>query len=177
MGRGGPLKGINIPIGADVTGLDTALADVNKRARDTQIELKQVEKLLKLDPKNTELVAQKQALLAKSAATTREKLQQLKSAQAEVNRQFKAGEIGEKEYRAFNREVAKTEGELKKAGVAGKTTGQKIVDGAKGIYEQYKIGAAAIAGVAYVMWDLVKTSAAASATSSRSTMDIRVSTG
>ncbi|NTZ20938.1 phage tail tape measure protein [Paenibacillus sp. JMULE4] len=107
------IKGINVVIGAETSGLSAALSDVNKRARDIQSELKQVDKLLKLDPTNTELVAQKQQLLSQAVENTREKLNRLKSVQEQVNEQFQKGQISEGQYRAFQREVAKTEAELR----------------------------------------------------------------
>ena len=94
----GKIKGIIIEIGGETKGLDKALADVNKRSRDLQKELREVEKLLKLDPRNTELVAQKQQLLSEQVANTREKLDRLKEAQAQVNEQYEKGEIGEEQY-------------------------------------------------------------------------------
>lgn len=111
---GSRIKGITIDIDGNTKGLDKALSGVNKEARGVQTELRDVEKLLKLDPHNTELVAQKQALLAKAVSTTEEKLNQLKTAESEVNAQFQKGEIGEEQYRAFQREIASTEGELSK---------------------------------------------------------------
>lgn len=108
------IKGINVVIGSDTTGLSKALSDVNKKSKDIQSELKQVEKLLKLDPSNTELLAQKQKLLSDAVANTREKLDRLKAAQEQVNEQFAKGEISEGQYRAFQREIAKTEQELEK---------------------------------------------------------------
>lgn len=117
------IRGINIQIGAETTGLSKALSDVNKKSRDIQSELKQVEKLLKLDPTNTELLAQKQKLLSEAVGNTSEKLDRLKAAQEQVNAQFKKGEISEGQYRAFQREIAKTEQELKGfEAQAGKTT-------------------------------------------------------
>jgi len=107
------IKGINVVIGAETTGLSAALSDVNKKSRDIQSELKQVEKLLKLDPSNTELVAQKQKLLGDAVANTREKLDRLRAAQEQVNDQLARGEISQGQYRAFQREVAKTEAELR----------------------------------------------------------------
>lgn len=108
------IKGINVVIGSDTTGLSNALSDVNKKSRDIQSELKQVEKLLKLDPTNTELLAQKQKLLSDAVANTRDKLDRLRAAQQQVEQQFKNGEITEGQYRAFQREVASTEQELKR---------------------------------------------------------------
>ncbi|SDC70082.1 phage tail tape measure protein, TP901 family, core region [Paenibacillus sp. UNCCL117] len=107
------IRGINVVIGADTTALAAALSDVNKKSRDIQTELKQVEKLLKLDPTNTELLAQKQKLLGDAIESSREKLNRLKMAQQQVNEQFAKGDISEGQYRAFQREVAKTEQELR----------------------------------------------------------------
>lgn len=109
----GKIKGITIEIGGNTQPLNKALEDVNKRSKDLQSELKQVERLLKLDPKNTELLAQKQKLLADAVANSREKLDRLREAQEQVNEQFKRGEISEEQYRAFQRELIKTEQELK----------------------------------------------------------------
>jgi len=110
----GNIKGINIELGAETTGLDKALTDVNKKSRDLQNELKQVERLLKLDPSNTELVAQKQKLLQDAISNSKEKLDRLRVAQEQVNEQFRKGEINEEQYRAFQREVAKSEQQLSK---------------------------------------------------------------
>ena len=60
---GSRIKGITVEIGGDTTGLDKALKSVNSTIRTTQTSLKDVNKLLKLDPKNTTLLAQKQKLL------------------------------------------------------------------------------------------------------------------
>lgn len=109
----GNIKGITIEIGGNTTKLQQAMADVNKKSKDLQSELRQVEKLLKLDPKNTELLAQKQKLLAEAVENSKEKLDRLKTAQQQVNEQFAKGEISEEQYRAFQREVAKAEQELK----------------------------------------------------------------
>ena len=109
----GKIKGIVIEIGGETKGLTKALADVNKESRDLQKELKGVESLLKLDPKNTELLAQKQKILGDQVAVTREKLERLKEAQAQVNEQYEKGEIGEEQYRDFQREVIATEQKLK----------------------------------------------------------------
>lgn len=68
------IKGITIEIGGDTTKLSTALSKVNKEIRNTQAQLKDVNKLLKLDPGNTNLMAQKQRLLAQAVNETRESL-------------------------------------------------------------------------------------------------------
>jgi phage-related minor tail protein len=120
------IKGINIVIGSDTTALSKALGDVNKKSRDIQSELKLVEKLLKMDPSNTELLAQKQKLLADALKNTKEKLDGLKKAQEQVNAQFKKGEINEGQYRAFQREIIKAEGELKKLEAQGEKTNKAL---------------------------------------------------
>lgn len=107
------IKGITIEIGGDTTKLDKALSGVNKQSRDLQKELKEVEKGLKLDPKNTELLAQKQTLLKEAVTATSEKLDVLKSAEAQVQKQFENGEVSEEQYRALQREIIKTEADLK----------------------------------------------------------------
>lgn len=107
------IKGITIELDGETKGLDKALGDVNKRSRDTAKELRDVERLLRFNPKNTELLAQKQKLLGDQVNTTREKLDQLKGAQAEVQRQFESGEIGEDQYRSFQREISETESKLR----------------------------------------------------------------
>jgi TP901 family phage tail tape measure protein len=107
------VRGINVVIGADTTKLGKALEDVNKKSRDIQSELRQVERLLRFDPSNTTLLAQKQQLLSKAIENTSEKLNRLKSVQQQVNEQFRRGEISEGQYRAFQREIEKTEGQLR----------------------------------------------------------------
>ncbi len=107
------IKGITIEIGGDTTKLDKALSDVNKNTRSLQSELKSVNSLLKLDPKNTELLAQKQTLLKQAIAETKDKLDVLKQAEAQVQAQFEKGEVSEEQYRALQREIVATEQSLK----------------------------------------------------------------
>ena len=78
------IKGITVEIGGDTTGLDKALKNVNATIRTTQSSLKDVNKLLKLDPANTELLAQKQKLLKDAIGSTKEKLDALKTAQEQA---------------------------------------------------------------------------------------------
>lgn len=127
------IKGITIEIDGSTTGLDKALSGVNKKASDMQKELREVEKLLKLDPKNTELVAQKQKLLADSVDNTKDKLEKLKSAQAQVNEQFQRGEISEDQYRAVQREIIQTEQDLKGLQAALDDTNNKWKTGAASV--------------------------------------------
>ena len=110
----GSIKGITIEIGANTTALGKALEDVNKQSRSLQSELRQVESLLKMNPGNAELIAQKQELLGKAVSNAKEKLDTLRTAQAQVEQQFASGQISDEQYRAFTREVAKAEGEVNK---------------------------------------------------------------
>ena len=107
------LKGIVVEIGAETQGLDKALKDVNNTSRNLQKELSDVQRLLKFDPNNAELVAQKQKLLTDQVQNTTKKLDQLKAAQAQVQAQFEKGDIGADQYRAFQREIVATEGRRK----------------------------------------------------------------
>lgn len=110
---GGTIKGITVELNGDTTGLTTALHDVNGELRDTQADLKKVDRLLKLDPGNTELVAQKQRLLADAIEKTKSKLETLREAAKQAQGQLERGEITQQQYDALQREVAKTEQELK----------------------------------------------------------------
>jgi len=109
---GKKISGITIAIGADTTGVTNGLKDIGKQSNSVNSELRDVERLLKLNPSNVELVAQKQQLLSKQVELTTKKLDGLKGAQADVERQFSNGDIGEEQYRAFQREIVATEGRL-----------------------------------------------------------------
>ena len=115
---GNNVKGITIEIGGDTTGLDKALKNVNQEAKATQNELKEINKALKLDPGNVELLEQKQRALADAVANSTEKLELLKDAQKQAAEQLAKGEIGQAQYDALTREIMKTEAELKKAKAA-----------------------------------------------------------
>lgn len=109
---GNRIKGITVEIGGDTTGLDKALRGVNSSITKTQSALNDVNKLLKLDPSNTVLVAQKQQLLSQAVSQTSDKLEALESAQEQVTVAFQRGDIGQDKYQAFQREVEETRGKL-----------------------------------------------------------------
>ncbi|MER2047307.1 MAG: phage tail tape measure protein [Solibacillus sp.] len=109
----GNIKGIKIELDGDTTGLQQALKKVDGETKNVQNELRQVDKLLKFDPSNVELLSQKQKLLGDAIDGTSKRLDALKQAQSEVERQFQNGEIGEEAYRKFQREIIATEGKLK----------------------------------------------------------------
>ena len=108
------IKGITVEIGGDTTGLDKALKNVNSNIKNTQSQLKDVNRLLKLDPTNTNLVAQKQKLLKEAIGETKKKLDTLKEAQKQAKQQFENGTLGKEKYDALQREIVETENELKK---------------------------------------------------------------
>lgn len=109
---GKAIRGITVEIGGNTTKLDKALAGSEKKSRSLQTELREVTKLLKFDPSNTELLAQKQDILKDAISETSEKLNILREAQSQVLAQFERGEIGENQYRAFQREIMQTENSL-----------------------------------------------------------------
>ena len=106
------IKGITVEIGGDTTGLDKALKSVNSSITKTQSALNDVNRLLKLDPSNTVLVAQKQELLSQAVSQTEDKLKALESAQEQVAAAFQRGDIGAEKYQAFQREMEETRGKL-----------------------------------------------------------------
>lgn len=108
------IKGITVEIGGDTTGLDKALKNVNSTIKATQSELKDVNRLLKLDPTNTELLAQKQRLLKDAIGSTKEKLDTLKTAQEQAKAQLENGDLGQDKYDALQREIIETEQELRR---------------------------------------------------------------
>ena len=107
------IKGITVEIGGDTTKLQTALKGVNGQIKSTQQQLKDVDKLLKLDPGNTELLAQKHKLLAEAVSETKEKLSTLKTAAEQANTALVNGEISQEQYDALQREIIETEQALK----------------------------------------------------------------
>jgi phage-related minor tail protein len=104
------IKGITVEIGGDTLNLQKALQDVNKKISHTQSELRDVNRLLKLDPGNTELLQQKQSFLNDAIAETKEKLKQeeeaLKAAAQDKN--FPTDKMN-----ALKREVIETKEKLK----------------------------------------------------------------
>lgn len=107
------IKGITVQLGGDTTGLSKALKSVNKEITATQTQLKDVNRLLKLDPTNTKLLAQKQRLLSGEIDTTKQKLSSLKEAEKQVQQQFAEGKVSQEQYDALQREIVDTEQKLK----------------------------------------------------------------
>ena len=107
------IKGITIEIDGDAKGLSQALKGVNKDIKSTQTQLKDVEKLLKLDPHNVTLLGQKMKLLQTEIGQTKDKLSQLKSVTEEMEKGLKNGTVTAEQYDAWQREIIQTENELK----------------------------------------------------------------
>lgn len=110
----GNIKGITIEIGSDTKKFKSGLKDLNQSAKDLQRELTAVNKALKHDPKNTDLLRQKQELLTKSVSETKSKLDALKAAKEKADKDMASGtEINQEQYRRLVREISTTENSLK----------------------------------------------------------------
>lgn len=109
---GGRIKGITIEIGGDTTKLQTALKQVNSQISTTQSNLRDVNKLLKLDPGNTELLTQKQKNLANAITATEDKLRQEKEALKQLETAGNSDKTTA-EQEALKREIIDTENALK----------------------------------------------------------------
>lgn len=144
----------------DASGLDKALKGVEDRLGSTQKSLRDVNKLLKLDPSNTTLLAQKQELLQQKIIDTKDKLKALKEADKQAKEQLEKGNLGKDKYDALKREIVETEQQLKslkKTAGSGSATLEKVsvVSGkvGKGLTNAGKAimpASAAIAGIGAV---------------------------
>ena len=132
------IKGITVEIGGDTTKLSDALKNVNKSIKDTQNQLKDVNKLLKLDPGNTDLLVQKQKYLSQAISDTKEKLKQEEAALKQL-KDVPQTEETIKQQEALTREIEDTKQALKGledqyksvgsvAGVQLQVAGQKMKD-------------------------------------------------
>jgi TP901 family phage tail tape measure protein len=106
------IKGITIEIGGDTTGLNKALSGVNKEISSTQGQLKDVERLLKLDPTNTELLRQKQKLLAEAVQGTKGKLDTLKEANKQVAESASNYDAWKEKYDPIKKQIDETKNKL-----------------------------------------------------------------
>lgn len=150
------IKGITIEIDGNTSKLVDSLKEVNKQIRNTQSDLRDVEKLLKLDPGNVELLTQKHEMLGKEVENTKEKLQKLKDAQAQMN--ASGVDKSSAEYQALEREIIDCEQSLKKlekAAIESNVALQKVAaageklktagDGIKNVGTQVSKASAAVA--------------------------------
>lgn len=110
----GNIKGITIELNGDTTKLDKALRGVNKETRTVQRQLSEVERSLKMDPGNTDLIKRKQRLLGEEVKSTQDKLSMLKEADKEVAKEMEAGTEGATEkHNELQRQIAITEAKEK----------------------------------------------------------------
>lgn len=108
------IEGITIKIGADTTELNKAIKGVDSELRNTQSQLRDVNRLLKMDPGNAELLAQKQRILGDAIEETKNKLGTLKEAQEQAAEALAKGEISQQQYDGLQREIIQTEQDLKR---------------------------------------------------------------
>lgn len=127
-GKGTTLKGITVEIGGDTTKLGDAILKARKSASDLSGELRGVESLLKLDPTNTVLLAQKQDILAESIAGAKDKLKMLIAAQESMSNQLADGKINPEQYRDFEREIESTRQQLTRLEAAASGTDDAVAD-------------------------------------------------
>jgi len=140
MAAGRNIKGITVEIGGDTTGLTKALSGVNKEIKNTESQLKDVNKLLKLDPGNTELLAQKQRLLGDAISETKDKLEVLKKASEDAKDALAKGDIGQNQFDALQREIIEAENDLKDFEEQAKQSKTAVLDLAKAGESLSKIG-------------------------------------
>lgn len=117
------IKGITVEIGGDTTKLGKAISEVSTKSKGLQKELKGINSLLKFDPSNVTLLKQKQDVLNKSIATTKDQLKILKDAQKDVTALYERGEIDDGQYRNFQRDIEAAEQRLKKLTIESKNFG------------------------------------------------------
>ena len=132
------IKGMQIVIGGDTTGLSKALSGVNKKISGTQKELKDVERLLKLDPTNTTLLEQRQKLLAEAVSETREKLESLKKADEQLSESVKNYDKWKAAYDPIQQEIDDTKKKLNDLKQAQKDLGSPNADGYDKIQAEVK---------------------------------------
>lgn len=138
MSKGRDIRGLTIEIGGDTTGLQNSLKNVNSQIKTTQAQLKDINNLLKLDPTNTELLQQKQKVLADEISSTKEKLEALKTAEQQAQQQFAEGKISQEQYDALKREIIATEESLKSLETEAKNAPTQMQQSIEGLNTKIK---------------------------------------
>lgn len=154
---GKKIAGLTVEIGGDTTKLGKALENVDKKSKNLSSELGQINRLLKLDPGNTDLLAQKQKVLASAIENTAEKLETLKTAEKQVQKQFERGEVSEEQVRALQREIIATEKKMESYADAAKET----EDALRGVGEESERTEKASGNLGKALGGAVKTGLAA----------------
>lgn len=127
------IKGLTVEIGGETTELTAALKEVDTASKASSDELKEIERLLKMDPKSAELLSQKMTVLGESVSKAKEKLKILQDAEKSAREQFERGEIGEDQLRALQRETVYAENKLKKLELQYDDVKNSAKDGGKAI--------------------------------------------
>ena len=125
----GRIKGITVEINGDTTKLSKALQGVDKNIKNTQTQLKDVEKLLKLDPTNTELLAQKQKLLGQAVQDTKTRLDALKKASEQAAKTKDNYDSWKAKYDPIKQKITETEAKLKDLKEQAKTADEQLAKG------------------------------------------------
>ena len=120
------IKGITIQYDGDTTRLESALSSVERNGRKARAEMSEVNRALKEAPDSAVLWQQKQELLNQALDSSKDKLKLLEDAQEQVRKQFERGEIGEEQYRAFERELEKARADTEKLGTQAEDTSKHI---------------------------------------------------
>ena len=130
----GKIRGITIEIGGDTTQFEKAMSNVDGVLKNTQSKLKDIDRLLKLDPKNTELLKQKQEALDKALGNTKTRLDVLNEALAKA----KMNNAPQEQIEALNREIAETEQKLKNAEKEAQNFGSIFSQQAQAVGKEFK---------------------------------------
>ena len=125
------VRGITVEIGGITTPLENALSVVNTSITQTSDQLRDVNRLLRLDPENTQLLAQQQRLLAQSIERTSAKLEELQTAESQVQAQFARGDISQAQYEALQREIIDTRLDLERLESQSERTERSLGDMAR----------------------------------------------
>ncbi len=125
----GRIKGITVEINGDTTKLSKALQSVDKNIKNTQTQLKDVEKLLKLDPTNTELLAQKQKLLGQAVQDTKTRLDTLKKASEQAAKTKDNYDAWKAKYDPLKQKISETETKLRELKEQSKTADEQLSRG------------------------------------------------
>nr|DAX15997.1 MAG TPA: minor tail protein [Caudoviricetes sp.] len=133
------IRGITVELSADTAKLSKGLKDANSSINSTQKELKDVNKLLKFDPKNSDLLKQKQDLLKTSIASVKDKLEQEKRILEQLKSEDDGSGKNAEAMRALERDISSTNSELKKLQEQYKEFGsvaqQQIANAGKAVQE------------------------------------------
>ena len=122
------ILGITVDIEGKTSGLTKSLQDANNSISKTTAALKDVDKALKLDPTNVELLAQKEALLNKQIEQTSDKLDIMKQVAEDANAALERGDITEEQYASLTAEIVKTEASLTDLETEANSSGDALDD-------------------------------------------------